>query len=140
MSGKGRKKAAAKMKISRSREPAADMPSQRDDKEVVEAATRPEQLSRAEPSPESNERLQVLRQFVYACGRFYDAMTKWLEHGKWHIRVLGVLTWLVVLGAFSTLVVVVVLKWEPWMLLAAVGGFTGINAVGYWLGSRRGSD
>jgi len=134
MSGNGRKNAAAKTKPVRPRGPDASSRHTGDEGAGAESPSGP--LPSVEHTPEVQER--VLRQLLNAGGRFYHGMTAWLEHDRWHIRVLGVLTWLIVLCVFAGAFLVMTLKWEPWVALVAIGGFTGITALGNLVKSRRG--
>lgn len=141
MSGKGRKKAAAQTNVPRSQEPRSDLSSRPDGSELVGAVEASVQRPQAEsPSSEPTERLQVLREFRLFLGQIYRGMTRWLEHDQKHIRVLAWITVLLLLGVFATVVVVIFLKWEPWMTVATIGGLTGITAIGSWIGSRRKPD
>lgn len=141
MSGKGRKKAAAKTRVPPSQGPGADVSSRRDDKGLIDTTESSVQLPQAESSSsEPTERLQVLRELRLFVGQIYRGVTRWLEHPQKHVRVLAWITVLFLLGVFATVVVVIFLKWEPWMTVATIGGLTGITAIGNWIGSRRNSD
>lgn len=128
MSGKGRKKAVTNTTSDPSHGP--DGASLCGGDEVAKTVSPPD------PTP----RVQALQQVLYACGRFYHAMTAWLTHESKLIQALGVITWLVVLGTFSAGIVLILLKWEPWAMVAAIVGFTGVTAVVNKRGSTGGSD
>jgi hypothetical protein len=136
MSRKGRKKAAANTKWS-------PMPAQNAGDEVTttkapDPAPQDEAKRSSRSATERDDQAQVLDKIERTGGKYYHGMTRWLEHPQKHIRVLAVITWLVVLGAFTTGVVVMVLKWDPWATVAAIACFTGATAIGNWAGTRRG--
>jgi hypothetical protein len=82
-----------------------------------------------------------LREFSKLLAWFHGAMTAWLTHEQKHLRVLGWITWILVLGMPVAVVVVLVLNWTIWATVGTATGLTGLVAGGDRLRRlRRGSD
>jgi hypothetical protein len=137
MSRKGRRKAAAKAKAGRS--PGSDEQSRPPAGEVVDAAPPANQQEVVEPAPQGGRQETVLQQLFNGAGRVYHSMTTWLEHDKWHIKVLGVITWLALLSVLLGVPVIMVMEWNPWLTVATVGALTGVSYVGTKIGPGDGS-
>ncbi|MFC4858669.1 hypothetical protein [Actinophytocola glycyrrhizae] len=134
MSQRGRKKAAA-ARAKAGRSPGPDEQSRPLAGEVAAAAPPVEQQKTVESAPQGGGQETVLQQLFNGAGRIFHSMTKWLEHDKWYVKVLGVITWLTLLGVL----VIMVMKWDTWFTVAAVGAFTGVSYVGSKIGSGGGS-
>jgi hypothetical protein len=127
MSGNGRKKAAAKTESARSPESAVgDSPRPGKNPGVAKPA---DEGPEAEAS-RATERVRILQLLMNFSGQIYRAMTTWLGPGVVLRRVLAVITWLTLLGAFAGLVLVVLLNWQHWYMIAVVSGFTGASILG----------
>lgn len=82
----------------------------------------------AEPSPHEvaeHTRLQLLAD---TAGRVFRSLSRWLEHDKPHVQVLGWIVCLVLLGVAASVVLVPLLRWEPWQVILFFLGGTGATA------------
>ena len=82
-------------------------------------------------APAKSEEIQRMWVLADIAGRIYRAMTRWLESEQKTLRVLGVITWLVLLAVPVGLVVVVVVlvfQWEPLHTILLLTGSTGLVA------------
>jgi len=76
------------------------------------------------PNDRPSDRLRILQLLADTAGRIFHAVTGWLTHEQAHMRVLGTITWLFLLG----MVAVVVSQVELGHVLAAIFGLTGVVA------------
>lgn len=73
--------------------------------------------------------LQRLQWLANTAGRTYRALTRWLTHKQKHMRVLGWITWLFLLGmvgGFAAVLIVLMFRWPPWYTVVLLCGSTGL--------------
>ena len=63
-------------------------------------------------------------------GRVARFLLKLLDNDKKRLQVIGYITWLVLLGVPTTVVLVPLFSWEPWQVIMFYAGGTGVTAVG----------
>ncbi|GLZ39150.1 hypothetical protein [Actinokineospora sp. NBRC 105648] len=78
------------------------------------------------PSVQVVGRLRLLDWYGTTLGRALRGLNDWLTHEMVHLRVLGVVTWLVLLGGPFLLV----LHWGPLNTMWATAGLTGVLGLG----------
>ncbi len=92
---------------------------------------------------EPSEELRRIQLLADIAGRVYGALTKWLTAERKLLRVLGVVTWLILLAvptAFTVVLIMLVFRWNPLHTILFLGGSTtlvaGVNLVDRYLRRR----
>jgi hypothetical protein len=73
---------------------------------------------------DSSDRLRLIQLLAKIAGQIFHALTSWLTHEQAHMRVLGWITWLFLLGV----VAFVVSREEFLYTIAAIFGLSGLVA------------
>jgi hypothetical protein len=97
--------------------------------------------SNTSAAPSSSEEVQRMRVLAEIAGRVYRALTACLKAEQRTLRVLGVITWLVLLVSPASLVVVFIVlafRWDPLHTILLVTGSTGLVAGTNLIGRRWG--
>jgi hypothetical protein len=82
----------------------------------------------ATEAPSTPDQLQLHRLIVDTAGRVFRAVSRWLEHKQKHMRVLGWITWLFLLGMLACVLFVLLFRWHPLQTIGLVGALSGVVA------------
>lgn len=79
-------------------------------------------------APNTPDQLRLIQLLVNTAGKTFGALTSWLTHEQKHMRVLGWITWLFLLGAFAFVLTVLLFVWDPVQTIVLIGCSTGVVA------------
>ena len=84
----------------------------------------PAPVAEVQTTNDSSDRLRLIQLLANIASRIFHALTSWLTHEQAHMRVLGWITWLFLLG----MVAFVVSREEFPYVISAIFGLTGLVA------------
>jgi len=124
MSGKDHENAVTNTNPGGSHPP--DSPAPPQDANGISERFSADPVPHVQPSSEVIGKALMLQQLSALFGKIYRAMTAWLTHEQKHLRVLGWITWIVLLSMPVAVVVVLLLNWTVLATIVTVGSLTGL--------------